>query len=220
MIINESSIAAIYLGFRTEFMGAFDQAPKDFEKISTTVPSATRENVYPWLGRTAKIREWLGERVIQNLEVHDYAIKNKKFEGTLAISRDDIEDDTLGVYKPALQELGRAAGSHPDQLIFELLKKGFENKCYDGQYFFDPDHLVNGESVSNLIVGAATPWYLLVTKRPLKPLIWQLRRPYEFVNMDAPTSPNVFFKEEYVYGVSARANAGYALWQQAVGSKS
>jgi phage major head subunit gpT-like protein len=29
---------------------------------------------------------------------------------------------------------------HPDELVFELLAKGFENKCYDGKTFFATNH--------------------------------------------------------------------------------
>jgi phage major head subunit gpT-like protein len=219
MLINEASLRALFIGFRTDFQNAFEGAPKDFEKIATVVPSSTKENIYPWLGKMAQIREWLGERVVQNLDVHDYTIKNDKYEGTIGISRDTLEDDTFGVYKPVLQELGRAAGTHPDKLIFSLLLNGFNKPCYDGQYFFDADHPVGDQSVSNVIEGAGTPWFLLVTKRPLKPLIWQVRRNYEFVNRDALTDDNVFYREEYIYGVSARVSAGYGLWQMAVAGK-
>jgi phage major head subunit gpT-like protein len=219
VIINESTLRAMYIGFRTEFQNAFEGAPKDFERIATTIPSATKENVYPWLGQNTALREWIGPRVIQNLIVHDYSIKNLKYEGTLGISRDAIEDDTIGVFKPAVQELGRAAGTHPDRLVFGLLLDGFNKTCYDGQYFFDADHPVGDQSVSNVIDGSGTPWFLMVTKRALKPLIWQVRRPYEFVNRDRLEDSNVFEREEFIYGVSARVNAGFGLWQMAVACK-
>jgi phage major head subunit gpT-like protein len=220
MIINESTLRAMYIGFRTDFQSAFEGAPKDFEKIATTVPSATKENVYPWLGQNTILREWLGERVIQNLMVHEYSIKNLKYEGTLAIPRDAVEDDTIGVYKPAVQELGRAAGTHPDKMVFGLLKSGFTKTCYDGQYFFDTDHPVAGQSVSNFITGESeVAWYLMATKRAIKPIIWQVRRPYEFVNKDRLEDYNVFSREEFLYGVSARVNAGFGLWQMVVACK-
>lgn len=223
MIVNQAALKAMYVGFKTDYQGAFDGAPKDYDKIATTIPSATRENVYPWLGQTLKIREWLGDRVIQNLSVADYAIKNRKFEATVAIRRDDIEDDTLGIYKPMVQELGRAAGVHPDTMVFGLLKDGFTTPCFDGQNFFDADHPVGlqdqEKSVSNFMGGTGTPWYLMCTTRPLKPLIWQTRRDYEFTSMDAPTDEQVFLREEYRYGVAARCNTGYGFWQMCIASK-
>ncbi len=38
--------------------------------------------------------------------------------------------------------------------------------------------------------------------------------------MTASTDHNVFINDEYLYGVRARVNAGYGLWQLAFGSKS
>jgi phage major head subunit gpT-like protein len=202
-----------------DFQSAFEGAPKDYEKVATVIPSATRENVYAWMGQTTTIREWLGPRVVQNLSVHDYTIKNLKYEGTLSVPVDTIEDDTIGVFKPVIQELGRTAGSHPDKMVFSLLMNGFNSLCYDGQYFFDSDHPVGGQSVSNLITGSKTPWFLMCTKRSLKPLIWQVRKPYYFVNKDRLEDDNVFDRDEFVYGVNARVSAGFALWQMAVACK-
>ncbi|UQZ89539.1 hypothetical protein C4J81_15390 [Deltaproteobacteria bacterium Smac51] len=223
MITNQSTLNAMFIGFKADYQSAFAGAPRDYEKIVTVIPSATRENAYPWLGQTFKISEWLGDRVIQNLDASDYTLKNKKYEGTVAIKRDDIEDDSLGIYKPVVQGIGRAAGDHPNELVFSLLKNGFTSPCYDGQYFFDPDHPVGlsgrEKSVSNFMGGTGTAWYLMCTSRPLKPLIWQVRRDYEFTNMDAPTDEAVFMREEYRYGVSARCNAGYGFWQMCVASR-
>lgn len=223
MIVNASALRAMEIGFRSDYQQAFAGAPKDFEKIATTIPSATKENVYPWLGQTFQIRKWLGDRVIQNLSVADYTIKNEKYEGTVAIERDAIEDDQLGIYKPMIQEMGRAAGDHPNKLVFGLLKEGFTKPCFDGQYFFDTDHPVGlaGQevSVSNFMGGTDQPWYLMCSSRPLKPIIWQLRRDYEFTHMDAPTDESVFLREEYRYGVSARCNAGFGFWQMCIASK-
>lgn len=52
------------------------------------------------------MREWIGEREVQALAAYDYLIKNKKFEMTIGVPRDDIEDDKYGVYTPLfLKEL-------------------------------------------------------------------------------------------------------------------
>ena len=61
-------------------------------------------------------------------------------------------------------------------------------------------------------------WFLLSTKRPVKPFIFQNRRKPQLVSKDKFGDDNVFFKKEYVYGVDSRCNAGYGLWQLAFGS--
>lgn len=57
-----------------------------------------------------------------------------------------------------------------------------------------------------------TAWYLLCTKRAIKPFIWQLRMPPEFVVLTKPDDHNVFNFDEFLYGTRARGVAGYGPW--------
>lgn len=223
MIINQQSLAAAFTGFKTLFQNAFAGAPSDFEKIAMVVPSTKAVEVYPWMGQTTAFREWIGDRVIQNLMAHDFSIRNKSFENTVGVNRDDMEDDSLGIYAPMISQLGIDAKQHPDQLVFALLAAGFTTLCYDGQNFFDTDHpvLSGGAevSVSNHGGGSGTPWFLMDMTRAVKPLIFQKRRDYSFVAMDRPDDESVFTRKLFRYGVDARVNVGLGLWQLAYGSK-
>lgn len=60
-------------------------------------------------------------------------------------------------------------------------------------------------------LGTSLDWYLLDLQDELRGLVIQNRREAEFVNMTASNDENVFFRKEYVYGVDARAGAGYGL---------
>ena len=86
------------------------------------------------------MKEWIGEREIQKMAAYGYSIKNKKFEMTVSVPRDDIEDDQYGVYTPLFSNMGEAAAEHPDTLVFDAMKNGFTEKCYDGKAFFATDH--------------------------------------------------------------------------------
>ncbi len=63
------------------------------------------------------------------------------------------------------------------------------------------------------LAGEGTVWYLADTTKPLKPLIFQLRKSPAFVSKTEPNSENVFHRKEFLYGVDARGNAGYGLPQ-------
>lgn len=223
MIINQGNLNILRTAFSAAFQGAFDEAPIVWDQIATTVPSSTSDNVYAWLGQNTRFREWIGDRVIQNLKVHDYRIKNKPFENTVSVRRDDIEDDQYGVYTPMMAQMGQDAKEHPDELLFDLVKRGFETPCYDGQYFFDSDHPVgasgNTKSVSNFQGGTGRPWFLLDTSRIIKPFIVQKRRDYSFVAKTDEKDEDVFKRSEYIYGVDARLNVGFGLWQLAFASR-
>lgn len=140
MLINQSSLAGLNVSFSTAYNKAFEGVQTNYQKFATTVPSATSETNYTWLGQLPQMREWVGEREIQNLSAYDYTIKNRKFEMTVGVPRDVIEDDQYGVYTPTFSNMGFAAAQHPDLLCFEALKNGFAEKCYDGKPFFAADH--------------------------------------------------------------------------------
>lgn len=224
MDVNAQNLSILNTAVSTAFNNAFGAAESSYQRIATVVPSTNSGNTYAWLGKSNQIREWLGPRVINRLQEHQYTIKNKKFEKTEAIGRDEIEDDEYGVYMPLFAQMGQDAKAFPDLLTFPLLKAGFETLCYDGQNFFDADHPVKEgsqiKSVSNMQAGGGAPWFLLCTKRPIKPMIWQKRRDFNLVmKTNAQASDHVFMNDEYVWGTDGRCNAGFGLWQLAFGSK-
>lgn len=149
MIITPQTLRGIYVGFNTLFNKAFTETPVLYQRVATVCPSTTSEENYAWLGDIPGMKEWSGEREIQNLASSSYTIKNKDFEGTVGIPRNAIEDDKIGLYSPSIQMLGQSAAQHPDELIFGLLKSGFTELCYDGKPFFSTEHPVGRKKVSN-----------------------------------------------------------------------
>ncbi|MCY4377346.1 MAG: Mu-like prophage major head subunit gpT family protein [Spirochaetaceae bacterium] len=61
-----------------------------------------------------------------------------------------------------------------------------------------------------------TPWYLLHTKNPVKPLIYQRRTPAEFQAITDRQQSQVFMSDAFLYGVRARRAFGVGFWQMAV----
>lgn len=224
MITNRANLAMAYTGYKAAFQQQFDGTPADYQQLVLEVNSSTAVENYGWMGATTRFREWIGDRVIQALAQHDYSIKNKTFENTVGVPREAFEDDQYGLYTPLMSQLGQDSKEHPSELIYALLKAGFTTPCYDKQYFFDTDHPVldaagDETSVSNFQGGSGTPWFLIDTSRVLRPIILQKRKPYNFVQMDKDDDENVFMRKEYRYGVDARLNVGFGLWQLAYASK-
>lgn len=294
MVINGANLRGIYTGFNTIFNKAFSEVTPMYKQVATVVPSTTDTETYAWLGDIPGMREWIGEREVNNLIGSDYTIKNKPFELTVGVPVQAIEDDKLGIYRPSVEMLGQSAAYHPDELTFGVLKNGFTQKCSDGQPFFSREHRVgkgkeekvysnagteklsmdayiearvaimsltnsagiplnlvpdllvvppalekdaNDILVADLLNGTRntmqgtakvltapqlagndSAWYLLCTKRPIKPLIFQERKKPKFVSKTKLEDDNVFFENQYLYGVDYRGNAGYGFWQMAYGS--
>jgi len=150
MLVNAAAIQAVFWTLKTTYNNAFDAAPSTWEKIGMLVPSGGRENVYAWLDRFPRMKKWIGEKDVKALAAHGYTVVNDDFEATVEVDRNDIEDDTLGIYAPQAQSAGFSAKQLPDEIIYDLVNNGFANPCYDGQSFFSQAHVVRGQAVSNL----------------------------------------------------------------------
>ncbi|MDP2548081.1 Mu-like prophage major head subunit gpT family protein [Oceanobacter sp. 4_MG-2023] len=229
-MITTTLLNSLRTAFRSDFQNALQTVDPQYTQVATLVPSTTKSNTYGWLGAMPGFREWVGDRVMNSITEHGYSITNKTFESSIAVNRDDIEDDNLGIYKPMVQELAREGMEFPDELVFALLTNGWAATCYDGQYFFDTDHPVNDShdgtgtdaSVSNVQVNGSytgEPWYLLDTSRAIKPLIWQNRRNLNLTTLFNPDDPAVFTSNEFQFGADLRGNAGFGFWQMAYGVK-
>lgn len=222
MILNRSNLADLFTGYNAAFKDGFGAYRSEAGMVSMTVSSTAADEHYAWLGTWPGLREWLGDRTIQQLKSHDYRIKNKNYESTVEVDRNDIEDDKYGVYTPLMTEMGRSASAHKDELVFGLLLNGFNALCYDGQNFFDEDHPVGRESVasvSNFGGGSGRAWFLLDTSRAIKPIIYQQRKAAEFIQINKPEDEHVFRTRKFLYGVDNRCNVGFGLWQLAYASK-
>lgn len=224
MDINTVNLTGLRTGFTTIFNSHFEGVKTTHSMVAMAVPSTTRENDYRWMRKLPGMKEWLGQRQVENLAAESYKVVNKSFENTIGVDRDDIEDDQIGVYNPLIADLGQTVAEHPDELVWNLLAAGFDTTCFDGQTFFDTDHPVldaDGaeQSVSNFAGGSGTPWFLLDITKAIKPIVLQTRRAPNFVSADDPNDQRVFMNKEFMYGVDYRAAAGYGLWNLAYASK-
>ena len=230
MIITPATLTALMTTFRREFDAGVTSVEPAWNKVATLVPSTTKGNTYGWLGQFPQMREWIGDRVVKDMQAHGYEILNKNWESTVGVPRPDIEDDNLGIYLPIMREMGRAAAIHPDELIYPLLAAGGSTLCYDGQNFFDTDHPVypnvdgtgTPATVSNQDIPATDPgaaWYLLDVSRAIKPIIFQERVKPDLQQMTKSDDEHVFTEDEYRYGVRARSNVGFGFWQMAYKSR-
>lgn len=203
-------------------------AAPSFKPFTMEVPSSSGANFYPKLAELPGFREWVGARVVHRLDAAGQSIKNRTFEQTIGISRDDMEDKNVGFLSVAVAQIGADAANLPDKLVYEQLQSGFKKKCMDGQYFFDSDHETfneSGNTVSYSNMGmpqgteAAGPWwYLFDNTQPLKAMIYQPRRAFTITAKTKLTDGNVFNEAEFIWGADGRCAAGFGMFQLAYAS--
>ena len=220
MDINADTLRSVYVGLSTVFNQRFDVVNPFWPSVAMEVASTGAANEYPRLDDIPGWREWIGDRVINQVGGTTFTIRNKTFERTIGIHREKIEDDQIGVYAPLAAQIGEDAKSFPDTLVFPLLTAGETSVCYDGQYFFDIDHPGFDKTgapvnVSNFTSGAGPAWYLIDDTKVVKPLIYQKRRAIKLTPKFNLNDDNVFHQNQFLWGADGRMNAGYGMWQLA-----
>ena len=224
MDVTRAALVALDTAIKTAFNTSLIGAETTYGRIAMTVTSTTGQEAYPKLTELGGMREWIGERHIQRLEEDGFVIRNRKFENTVAIPADRIDDDQYGLYTPVVRDLGQTAAELPDELVWEQLEMGWTKEHYDGQLFFDTDHPVldaegKERSVSNTQGGTGAAWYLIDDSRPIKPIIFQDRKAATITAKTNLNDDNVFFQDEYVWGAKRRCATGFGAWQLVFGSR-
>ena len=148
-------------------------------------------------------------------------------KGTDALSAAALQAAITAMMKYK-DDKGKPMGIVPDTLVvppdlkwtaMELLESAYNVKTADANVGMriNPLHGSLGLIVSPYLTDT-NDWFLLCTKRIVKPVIFQSRIPVEFASLEG-NSENGFMRDQYVYGVRARYNVGFGLWQYAYGSQ-
>lgn len=138
--VTPGLLAQINTSFNGRFIRGFEKAETFYEKIAMIVDSQNSVEVYPFLGDLPGVEEWIGDRQIKQLKVYDFSIKNRHFEMTVRVNKDQISDNQLGGLYPIVEIMGRRMAEHPDELIASLLENGFTQNGFDGTTFFSTTH--------------------------------------------------------------------------------
>ncbi|TXH49947.1 MAG: hypothetical protein E6Q97_21405 [Desulfurellales bacterium] len=155
-IANNRALTKTFLN--NNFDRGLERAEPFYPEIATVVQSTGADEEYGGLGSVPGMREWLGDRQFNTLRGAKFSIENKHWESGVEVLKTDIEDARLIKYGSILEELGMEAMHHPDELMFELMVAGESQVCFDGQYFFDTDHVWgdSGSQSNDLSSAAAT----------------------------------------------------------------
>ena len=227
-ILTQAEITALNTTMKARFNAGLVSANEVWKMIAMLVASSGASNTYEWLSQFPAFREWVGARNHKVAKATAFTVANRKFENTLDIPREKIEDDNYGMYGDIAQSYGQSVIDLKNDLVFGAIAAAFASICYDGQFFFDTDHPVYpnedgsgvAATVSNMQAGALEPWVLLCTDRAPKPFYLQERVAAEFVpKTSAVNSDGVFENDVFSYGGRWRGDAVYGFWQLAFGSK-
>jgi phage major head subunit gpT-like protein len=151
-LITPAEIRALHTGFSTKFRQGYEKPDIWHPKVATTVPSGTRQETYGWMGRLARLRQWIGPRILNDLSSHVYELENLPYEYTVTVDVDDWADHNLGTYGPAFEDIGQASAEWPDDQLATMIQANPNG--FDGVAFFANNHPLDPAGVQTNVFPA------------------------------------------------------------------
>jgi len=141
-MVTTAALDAITTGYSVKFRDGLSRITGSlpWQLFADEVTSDDATTVYPIKGHAARMREWVGERLLRQAQIYGYTLTNRKFEDTVRVKVTDIEDDKYGLYNSQMTDLGEAAARLPMDEIAAAILAGDATDCYDGEFYFDTDH--------------------------------------------------------------------------------
>lgn len=157
MSLSQSQYVVTQRGITALFKRGYMSASPFYPTVCTERMSGGKDEGYAHMGSVPGVREWVGERHFKQIGAAQWTLANKKFEVSVEIEKDDYEDDRLGGYSDLIMDIGSEMAFHPDELRLQTMCNGSSEECWDGQYFYDTDHVWRDSGTqSNIVTYNAT----------------------------------------------------------------
>lgn len=161
MVINRDNMNALFTTYLNRFSEAQAAArqrayPNQLmvEDIALLISVTGAATQHGWLEQIKGIHEWVGERVLNNIRLNAITVTNRSFENTVAVKRNDIEDDQYGMFAPLVGAMGADAETLWIKLaVAALLANG---TWADGNPFFCSARKLSDEKGAATLTNAVT----------------------------------------------------------------
>ena len=137
----------LVVGARTGFLTAMRAMKMDYTRVATTVALDGKSlDLVDLGGAPMPVKSTTG-REIQDMIEKSIQVEPEDWELIVWISQNAINDDRTGMLERRARAAGQNFPRHINKRVFEILNGGDGTTyglCYDGQEFFDSDHVDDG----------------------------------------------------------------------------
>lgn len=133
-------------GVKAALGRAIEQTPQSDKlanlafRVQSSLPAGDGEKL-DFLGMVPALREWIGQRSAKSLLAHNYLVTLRKFESTVQIPLDWINNDKTGQVQASMAQLAlRYNPQWYGKLIATLLNTGEAATGFDGIAYFANTH--------------------------------------------------------------------------------
>jgi phage major head subunit gpT-like protein len=141
MVMGAAAFLADQAAYQEIFDNAFMEAPSTMDRVAMVVPSKNAVERFAWTKVLPSMREWIGPRQLKSMAMDTTTVVARKWEGTISLEVSDIEDDSTGMFRLAVQGLGEVARANRDQQVWDYLTgDAWTVNGYDGVPLFSAAH--------------------------------------------------------------------------------
>lgn len=152
MNLTADTMRNLFYSFNAYLQKGLGGGWTEWTKFCSVINSGTLIEKYPMTVISGGMREWIGERVINEIAGKLFEVVNKDYEHTEGVSRNDIEDDNIGFYQALFTEMGlNAANLWPELAAKALTSAG---KWADDVAFFSATRKIGKATINNVVSGA------------------------------------------------------------------
>jgi phage major head subunit gpT-like protein len=87
MALDTAKATATLRDITRTFDRSVQQTTPFYPEVCTIVPSTGLDEKYAWLGDIPSVREWLGDRVFNEMRASTYVLANKLWEDSIKIKK-------------------------------------------------------------------------------------------------------------------------------------
>ncbi len=155
-VVNQQVLDDLNRMFIVGFNEAFEAAVDLSDQIATRIPVTGSSASLKGLKAFAKQREWVGPRQHKSLTALALTVEPRKYEDTVDVGRDDIEDDTENQFMPAIQGMADGGKALNPDLVAQVLQGTHSQLGYDGLVLGSATHAMGGTTYNNLTTNTLT----------------------------------------------------------------
>jgi phage major head subunit gpT-like protein len=152
VIINENTLTTLFTMFNDALARGLEMADVSWQNWAMTITSGQSLERYPMLVLLSTMREWIGPRQFNSFKAQYLQVINRDFEHSIAVPTNTIEDDQLGLFPVAFQQMGMDATQLWPDIGTDALIANAE--WLDGTAFFAAARTLNGNTINNYTTDA------------------------------------------------------------------
>ena len=151
--INDKKLQELSELLNAKWTTAFRAAPQSqLSALATTYSSSTASNHYALMEALGGWSEWNGAREFKDVASQQFEVKNKDYEMSIKMPKNQLEDDQIGMYVDIVPNMVAGWFKKQQALIMDVLTSN--PIAYDGTALFSTSRTYGDSAISNLVTTA------------------------------------------------------------------